>query len=397
MPALTDFVFFTPSVRRQQIHHVLEELAGERRRGYYEWVEWVGAHPEVEPAPGYFEWKRALLERIDPRYRRIFYDGAPAKIRLEEVVSGGVRLAGIPAIDDPPVVPASAAGFLRDGEKVFGVVAGGEARAYPVRVLSWHEMLNDVVGGEPITLSFCTLCGSGLVYSTRTPAGGSYTLDTSGLLYRSNKLMVDRQTWTLWSNLTGEAVIGRLAAANVSLELLPSTVTTWEEWRARHPETLALDVPALEDRVDRRLGFVYREGAADRARAGVSFPVPARSDRLDDDAEVYALRLGSAAKAYPVEAVTRRGVVNDSVGGEPVVLVGDPASGSVRAYRRGERSFRRAADGALLDDLDRSWRVGELALTPTDAESEPLLRVPGTTAFWFGWFAFYPQTEVYDE
>src|SRR6185369_7988742 len=132
---------------------------------------------------------------------------------------------------------------LSGSERVFGVSVKGEARAYPLRILDWHEMVNDVVGGEPVTLSYCTLCGSGVLYATRGADGSARTFGTSGLLYRSNKLMVDRQTRTLWSNLTGEAVLGPLAAGPggpARLALLPVVVTTWQEWRARHPATTVL-------------------------------------------------------------------------------------------------------------------------------------------------------------
>ncbi len=354
----------------------------------------VGAR-EIAPPPGYLAWKRELLARIDPRYKAVLYDGAPAHVRLEEVVWGGVRLDGIPSLDEPEQVPAAAAAYLADGERVFGVALGGEARAYPLRVLSWHEMLNDVVGGRPVTLSYCTLCGSGILYDTATPRG-AYTFGTSGLLYRSNKLMYDRQSYSLWSNLTGEAVVGRAANGRRRLELLPMTLTTWGEWRRRHPRTTAL---ALDREMERRWGFSYQPGAADRARRGVSFPVWQQSDRLDRQEEVYALRVGDAAKAYPLRLLRGRQVVNDRLGGVALVLVVDAASLGVRAYRRGETTFRPGpADDRLSDAAGRVWVVAEEELRPEPATPglEPLPRLPGHVAFWFGWYGFYPQTEVWD-
>jgi len=180
VPGLVDAVFFTPKESRRQVLDALEALTGERRRGYYDWVEFVGAHAEITPAAGYPAWKLSLLSRIDTRYRTVFYDGAPARIRLEEIVWGGVPLAGIPALDDPPTIPASQAAYLLEKEEIFGIVVAGRARAYPLRFLSWHELLNDTLGGEPIVLSFCTLCGTGIFYRARTPDGGVYRFDTSG-------------------------------------------------------------------------------------------------------------------------------------------------------------------------------------------------------------------------
>lgn len=396
VPGMVDAFFFTPKRQRGELISALEELTGERRTdSYHDWVEVVGSREELEPREGYLEWKVSLLERIDPRYSQILYPGAPSSIRLEEVVWGGVRIAGIPALVDPPTVPAAEAEAMNPDETVYGVALGGESRAYPERVLSWHEMANDVVGGDPIAISYCTLCGSAILYSTETAAGGKHLLGTSGLLYRSNKLMFDSGTLSLWSNLTGEPVAGRLAASPTRLEMLPMTRTTWKAWRAEHPETTVLDVPGLEEKYS-AYDFDYRPGAADRARQGVSFPVWKRSEALPRDAEVYALRLEGTAKAWALEPLLEEGVLDDEVGGVPLVLVADEASGAVRAYRRGSHELSRGAAGELVDGEGRIWRVEEASLVPpTESGLEPLERVPGHVAFWFGWFGFYPETEVW--
>ncbi len=396
LPAVVDALFFLPRAERAEAYRVLETLAGERReRSYYAWVEHVAEHPELPPLPGYAGFKAGLLARIDKRYRQVLFDGVPARIRLAEVVWGGVPPEGIPALDRPPHAPAAAA-RLRDADAVLGVAAGGAYRAYPLAVLSWHEMVNDEVGGEPVTLSFCTLCGSAVLYAGRT-AAGTLTFGTSGLLYRSNKLMVDRQTLSLWSNLTGEAVVGRLAGEGLRLAVLPVVRTTWGEWRARHPETTAM-VPDRE--LERRFGFDYRAGAADRARAGVRFPVWPRSDALPEKEEIYAVRLpGRAAKAYPLTALLAAGVVNDAVDGEPVVLVAEAPSGAVRAFRRGGHRFAAGPEaGTLSDEAGRRWQVTEETLVPAaggDPAELPLQRLPGHLSFWLGWYAFFPEGEVW--
>lgn len=396
VPALVDTLFFVDRNERGPVLSVLEALTGERRGSrYLDWVEYVGSRADLEPKEGYAGFKGSLLERIDPRFGRLIRTGVPARIRLEEVVWGGVRFEGIPALDRPRHVPAAEAGYLEDGELVFGVSVGGEHRAYPRRILSWHEMTNDVVGGEPVTLSFCTLCDSAVLYSGRLPSGQAVTFGTSGLLYRSNKLMVDRDTGTLWSNLTGEAVIGPLAGAAARLELLPVTLTTWAEWRGRHPATTVL---ALDREAARRWGFDYRPGAADRARRGVSFPVWQKSGRLDPKTEIYALRVGGVAKAYPLDRLAAEAVVHDTVGGVELVLLADPESGAVRAYRAGGHRFSRDSGGALIDGEDRPWVLTEEALRPpAGAGLEPVPRVPGHVSFWFGWFGFFPDTEVYGD
>lgn len=411
IPAIVDAVFFIPRKDRAAAQNVLEALSGEQRGSrQLDWVEYVGSRTDLEPKPGYGDFKASLFGRIDPRFEALLGGDRPARIRLEEVVWGGVRFEGIPALDRPRHVPAAEADYLEDGERVFGVSAGGEHRAYPRRILSWHEMANDVVGGEPVTLSFCTLCDSAVLYSGRLPSGQTLTFGTSGLLYRSNKLMVDRDTGTLWSNITGEAVVGPLAqdgarggggsgassgtgGGPATLEVLPVTDTKWAEWRARHPDTTVL---ALEPERGRQWGFDYRPGAADRAREGVSFPVWQKSGRLDPKAEIYALRLGGVPKAYPLDRLAEEGLVHDTLGGVAIVLVTDAASGAVRVYRAEGRRFSAGTEGALVDEAGRPWRLTEEALVPPpDAGLDPLPRVPGHSSFWFGWFGFYPDTEVY--
>ncbi len=439
VPPLVDALFFLPRDRRREALEVLEALSGERPGGrYMDWVEVVGRRRDLEPPPGYAAFKLELLQRIDPSYAKIFYPGAPLRIRLEEVVWGGVPLDGIPTLEQPAHIPAAEADYLRDDEAVFGVAIGGEARAYPLRMLDWHELLNDVVGGEPVSLSYCTLCGSAVLYSTRT-RGAPYTFGTSGLLYRSNKLMFDRQTYSLWSNLTGEPVIGRRARGSVRLRQLPVTRTTWEAWHQRFPDTTVL---ALDRELERRTGFRYRPGAARLARRGVEFPVWQRDDRLAREDEVYTLRLTQldaavdgeeSVKAYELDALLEVGVLHDELGGQPLVLVADEGSGAVRAYARAStaQTFTARASGLepgleLLDGAGAIWRADEDALrcvegcaASTDAPPEDMLpedmlpedapsvqprelshelpRLAGHVAFWFGWYGFYPHTELWPD
>lgn len=405
VPGLVDALFFLPKGRRAEALSALEALTGERAGDrYHDWVELVARRPELRPREGYADWKGELFARIDERYREILDEGAPARLRLEEIVWGGVPLEGIPALERPRTVAAGQAGWLQDGEKVFGVSLHGEQRAYPLRIVGWHEMLNDEVGGEPVTLSYCTLCGSGVLFGTRRQGTSPFTFGTSGLLYRSNKLMVDRQTGTLWSNLTGEPVLGDVARDPEALPVLPLTLTTWKDWRTRHPRTTVL---ALDRQLEARWGFDYSPGAADRKRQGVSFPggppgTPGgHRSALDGREEIFAVRLRHLAKAYPVDVVLRERVVNDRLGENLLVVVGDSQSGAVRAYRSGGRTF---APGARPDELvDASgvrWTAGEESLavfSPTGGPEAfaPLERIPGHQAFWFGWYSFFPGSELY--
>lgn len=394
---LVDAYFFSPSEARADVRSVLEELSGQQfGNRYRDWFVYVGSRQDIEPPRGYVAWKGELFSRIDPVYQRILSPEAEAtvRLRLQEVQWGGVPLDGIPAVDDPVSVPADTARFMRDTDTVFGVDLGGERRAYPVKVLSWHELLNDTVGGEPITLSFCTLCGSGILYAATDESGARLKFGTSGLLYRSNKLMFDRATLSLWSNLTGEAVVGERAAQGATLTMLPMTLTRWDAWVRRHPDT---SVMRPEPETARRTGYRYVEGAADEARAGVEFPVWRQSDALERNALIYALRLGGEAKAYPLDKLRSERLVNDTLGGVPIVLVLDQDTDAVRTYERGNRRFQ-VPDQAPLRQLQAEdgtlWWLAEGGLAP-DAGGELLPRVPGHVAFWFGWHAFYPETGIY--
>jgi Protein of unknown function (DUF3179) len=154
VPAMVDALFFTSMNSRKELVEVLQKFTGEAAgQSYYEWVEIVGRRTDIKPGPGYLKWKVSLLSRIDPAYKKILYPGVPSDIRLEEIVWGGVKVDGIPSLNNPPNISA-AKSTLHPDEKIFGLTLESESRAYPLRYLSWHEMANDILGGQPITLSY---------------------------------------------------------------------------------------------------------------------------------------------------------------------------------------------------------------------------------------------------
>ena len=141
----------------QDIGRALNELTGqELPADWFEWVEWAGAHPEIESFPGYPGWKAKLLSNIDPNFLRFLYADVPVApdSRVEEIVWGGVQVDGIPALDYPKMIEPEEANYLVPHERVFGMSINGDTRAYPARFLDWHEMFNDVVGGEPVSLAY---------------------------------------------------------------------------------------------------------------------------------------------------------------------------------------------------------------------------------------------------
>ncbi|MEP6993285.1 MAG: DUF3179 domain-containing protein [Acidobacteriota bacterium] len=399
LPALVDSLFFAPAEARDDVVSCLEGLSGQRLGAKYRtWFEWIGAHEEVRPAPWYGSWKAGLFARIDPVFGSFLDPSLPSRIRLEEILWGGVKKDGIPALRDPPVIPGSEARYLDPSETVFGITLKGVSRAYPQRILDWHEMANDSIAGEPFVLSYCTLCGAAIAYSTGRPDGPPHVFGSSGLLYRSNKLMYDEATLSLWSNLTGEPVVGQLVGKNLALELLPLTVTTWEDWKTRHPDTTVL-AP--------KTGFTrdYTPGAAYGkyfASPETMFPVWKRDPVLSPKTTVFAIRRAGRAKAYPLDLLFRERVVNDVIGSDELVLTADPSSGAVRAYRRDGLWFTEGPGGLLLEPSTGAlWECGEDSLTPmrlAEKSGSPraLQRVAGHRAFWFGWYAFFPDTLLYE-
>ena len=380
---------------------------------YSRWIEWYGP-TEIVPPPGYTSWKGRLLSEIDEGFGGFLRDEHPAAIRTAEIVWGGVRSDGIPPLDQPATLSPAEADYLDAGDTVFGIAINGEARAYPLRIMDWHELANDVVGGVPVSLAYCTLCGAGIAYDGRAPNGEVYDFGTSGFLYRSNKLMYERTTRTLWNQFTGDPVLGPLVGATdiegepLRLSLLPIVLTTWEEWLAQHRETTVLDIETGYFR-PYEPGAAYGDYFVDN---GTLFPVWNRSDLLRSKDFIFGLRIGGDRKAYPISAVTELQVVNDAVGERPVVLVAArgevetegfheragplvyDSGGEVRAFERAELTFALGDDpDTLVDDAGGLWSVTEEALLGPGGER--LERINGHLAYWFGWYSFYPETEVY--
>lgn len=389
----------------------LETLSGEDfSYKWADWVEWYGT-TDLVPPPDFIGWKGSLLSRIDTRFADFLADEAPSLIRVEEIMWGGVRVDGIPALDNPKMIPADEADYLTPEEPVFGMVFNGDARAYPLRIMDWHEMANDVVGGIPVTLSYCTLCGAAIAYHSEASDGQNYTFGSSGLLFRSNKLMYDRQTGTLWNQLAGEPVLGELVGKDIELSLLPVVLTSWQDWLDQHPETVVLDLNTGYQRP-------YFPGAAYGhyyASDETMFPVPQQSELLEAKAQIYALRINGVPKAYPIKILAEEQVVNDTVGDTPLVLVATrgivevdgvsarallsteyTAGSEVRAYERGTDTFHPGPDAnTILDSSGRLWQVTEEALISPEGERAP--RLSGHLAYWFGWYAFFPNTLVYGQ
>ena len=388
----------------------LNELTGEdfgtTPAAWPAWFEWVGANlDDYRPPDGYPQLKRRFLASIHPGFEQ-FLQGYEDTSRIEpfEIEWGGVAPDGIPPLEFPPNIPADEAEYLESHERVFGVSINGEHRAYPLRIMNPHEMANDVLGGEPISLAYCTLCGAGIAYHGEFD-GMETTFGTSGFLYRSNKIMYDRETFSLWNQETGQPVIGELADSGIQLNFFPTLLTTWGEWTDEHPDTTVL---ALDTGVSQP-GRYFPEDNPNATyyeyfnTPGTMFPVWIRDDSLEAKDVVLGVNIGEAQKAYPVSVLQVERVVNDTLGETNVVVLGSEISQAAKAYERGDQEFSRVEGDAstgvpmkLVDKNGQVWDVTEEALVNASDASQTLPRIPTHSSFWFGWYAFYPDTELYE-
>ena len=383
----------------KDINAVLTRLTGHKAEKWHEWMLWQEAHPEIKPHAGYLDIKRDGLGQLDPRYRiffRIGYDQPDdMRIRLEEIVWGGPRaLDGIPSLDFPTMISVADARYMQDDDLVFGVVINGDVRAYPLRILGWHEMFNDVVGGVPVALAYCTLCGSGILYETELAGRAKpFVFGSSGMLYRSNKLMFDWETYSLWNQFTGEPVVGPLAKSGIVLKTRPVAITSWQDWKTRHPKTRILSVDTGYDR-DYGSGQVYKEYFSS---PDLMFPTNVRKRAgFTQKDYVFGIRTTGAAKAWPLSAFKDRRVINDAIGGRAIVLIGDAATRTVRAYERKDRQFSDLKDGKLVDAAGGGWTLTEADLRGPDGQRLP--RIAGTLSYWFAWDGYLGhRSEYYEE
>lgn len=375
---------------RARLLRLAEKQTGQRfGQDFDRWWQWRW-NREVEQHPQYPEFKAALYGLIDAKFRGYFSSERTARIRLDEVRWGGVLQDGIPPLRSPKMIAAATATYLDDGDVVFALEIEGDARAYPRRIMGWHEMFVDEVGGVPVAGVYCTLCGSMVLYET-VHDGVEHHLGTSGFLYRSNKLMYDRDTQSLWNTLWGQPVIGPLADKDVTLARRSIVTTTWGEWRRRHPDTrvLSLDTGFERD---------YSEGAAYRdyfATDELMFTVPELDRRLKNKDEVLALRFDEHPEqplAISAKFLLRHDLYHDQIGGIRFVVLTD-RSGANRVYQAPAVELERwDRDRTAVDAGGAVWTVHEDRLE--SAAGEIRERLPAHRAFWFGWYAAYPHTRL---
>jgi hypothetical protein len=389
---LVDLVYRTQSrAVLVRLITLVEKLSGIKFDGDLNtWYAWLWSQ-ERPVRPDYAEFKALLFESIDPRFREYFANTPKSLIRLDEIRWGGVLRDGIPPLKNPKMIKAREATWLEDDHIVFGVAINGDVRAYPKRILAWHEMFKDRIGGLELAGVYCTLCGALVMYDVTAANGVQHELGTSGFLYRSNKLMYDHATKSMWSTLTGSPVLGPLVGQGIALKSLYVVTTTWKEWRTRHPGTqvLSLDTGHVRD---------YGEGVAYSRYFGsdaLMFNVPKLDTRLPNKAEVLALRLPPAdgeALAIAADFLAARPVYPVRLGSVNLVVLTD-ASGANRVYESSGVSFASwDAQSKVLDSKGQTWQMDEAQLT--GPAGEVLKRFSAHRAFWFGWHAAFPDTRL---
>jgi len=327
-------------------------------------------------------------QEIDPNGIMVT-DGLKHIVPLDKIKGGGPPKDGIPSIDDPRFATLSGSSFMKHSDIVIGLEINGEAKAYPLSILVWHEIVNDNVGGTPVAVTYCPLCFTNQVFE-RILNGKEVEFGTSGKLYNSNLVMYDRLTDSYWSQALGMAITGELTGQE--LKIIPFDVISWGDWISIHPETLVLTTETGHTRaygVD-PYGDYYTDPR-------IIFPVDHKDDRMHPKEIILGFHEGQTYKAYKQSDVESEKIVNDKINEALVVLFS--------MYTGNARAFDRIVDGQVLEfdfldnkiiDLQTSsvWNYDGIAISG-ELEGLELNRLPFNPGFWFEWIAFHPDTEVY--
>lgn len=371
---------------------LLEEKT-DQKFGYdfNKWFHWLW-NKDANYQDEYFEYKAKVHSLIDLKFRGYFEDRASeTTIRLDEVRWGGVKQDGIPPLRQPKMITKNDANYLNDSDIVFGIEVNGDARAYPKRILAWHEMFVDNVGGINVAGVYCTLCGTVILYETEVN-GVNHEIGTSGFLYRSNKLMYDKATQSLWSTLEGEPVIGPLVGKGIKLPYRSVVTTTWGEWKKRHPATQVLSLDTGFER-DYGEGKAYNDYfSTDK----LMFTVPNEdTSELKNKDEILSIRHASFPKeniAISSKFLKKNSIYETSIGNIELVVLTDK-SGAHRVYQtNGLKLVNFQDEISVIDITGKIWNITENKLIAEDGSILP--RFATHNAFWFGYKAAFPNVKL---
>ncbi len=352
-----------------------------------------------------------LLPEESPPFGATFEfktDFSKHSVPFSEILSGGPPKDGIPAINDPKFVTVSEANeWLENVEPVIFFQIGDDARAYPIQIFMWHEIVNDTVGDVPVVVTFCPLCNTAIAFE-RTVNGQVFDFGTTGRLRYSNLIMYDRQTETWWQQATGEAIVGELTGTQLTFR--PASIIAWADFKANYPDGKVL---SRDTGFNRPYGDNPYIGYDDVNRPPFLYRGPETPGELPPVARVLTIDLDGEAVAYPYDVLQQVKVVNDTVGGMNIVVFW--AAGTASALDAdtvaGGRdvgaadAFSRELDGQTLtfvsngsqiidNETGSEWDVLGRAVNGSLAGKQ-LTPVVAVNHFWFSWAAFKPETRVY--
>ena len=392
IPLLIEYMHYAPDagIRRAIINLVEKKTIQNFNEDYFAWLQWLWKSDPIYPTY-YANFRAALYSNIDLKFEKYFLERKdPEIIRLDEIVWGGVKQDGIPPLRYPQLVPADLATYLGDSDIVFGISIDGIHKAYPKRILAWHEMVVDNFGNKEIAGVYCTLCGTVIAYDMHHD-GDFHNLGTSGFLYRSNKLMYDEETQSLWNTIGGQPVLGPLVNKDITLLTYPVVTTTWKDWKTAHPDTKVL---SLETGFKRD----YNEGTAYNSYFSTDelmFPVPHSDSRLKNKDLVFVLKTKESQidpVAISIKWLNRKKWLTTTVNDSNVIFL-ITNGGAIRAYNAENYKFKKYKNQKLIDVDKQEWITSESALIRTDGKK--LKRLSGHEIFWFAWYNTYPETRLF--
>jgi hypothetical protein len=328
-------------------------------------------------------------------------------IAYDEFLAGGPPRDGIPSLDDPHFITLEeAAGWLAGNEPVVALALRGEARAYPLQILTWHEIVNDVVGGQPVIVTFCPLCNAAIVFE-RTIDGELFEFGTSGLLRNSDLVMYDRTSESLWQQFTGKAIVGDMVGKK--LTFVASSIISFADFRDAYPDGAVL---SRETGYTRRYGENPYPGYDRIGQNPFLFRGPI-DDRLPAMARVVTVALNDQTVAYPYVTLAEVGVINDHVGGRALAIFSRSGTSSAlgaSTIASGRDvgatgvfdatvddqilSFRRQGEEVVDEQTGSTWNIAGQAVDGplSGVQLEPVVH---GDHFWFAWAAFMPDTVIY--
>lgn len=270
---------------------------------------------------------------------------SPSIIDTDEINSGGPPKDGIPALTNPKLETTKGANrWLKEHDQVLGIVINGKARAYPVRILNWHEIVNDRIDNIPVVITYCPLCGSGMAFRSKD------TFGVSGLLYQSDMLLYDHKTESLWSQIMMQAVAGQRTGER--LAPVPIQHSSWKTWRTQHPKTTVLSKRTGHWRDYGRNPYLGYNEVSD-----IYFPIRHHDSRLHPKTWVIGLEIGNKHKAWKVDRLIMKG-------------------SHIHHWQKKEL-FIEVKDGNIRF-IDRASGV----------------ELPAVHLYWFAWATFFPNTEL---